>query len=641
MIQEAETASELMDRIFVECSALGFQSVVTSILAIACYVLWRRQRGDYFLTWAMAWAVYVVRLGCMSAFLVRRDMVWLFVHQAATGVSALLLLAAALQMSRGFVLRPIHAVAIPISIAWAWITIYGMGSMIVGGISATVLLSSVTMWTGVVFWRERARISSGAAPVLAGAFILWGLHHLDYPLLRGFGAAVLYGVFADVLFLFAIGLGLLFVVLGDERDRLAERTAELEQLTRLMLRVQEDERRRIARELHDEAGQVLTAVKIELELDGRQEAGAMVGRALAQVRDLSNLLRPSVLDDLGLAPALRALADDFAARTRIAVHLDLEGAGRRLAPDVEVVIYRVVQEALTNVARHAGAAQARVRVASDERAVGLAVEDDGRGAADDARPHLGWLGMRERVAALGGRLAIGRAATAASGSTPTSRSGRRHDGRPVRVLLADDHTLVRSGIRRILEGAARRRGRGRGRRRRQRPRSAADHGGGRAVLDLKMPGSERLDLVREAKAARPELRVIVLTMHDGREYVARAIRGGADAYLLKDSAVQDLVAALEAVTAGHTYFSPPIQQQLAGLLRAGAPAPGGPALTEREREVLAWLARGLSSRQVAEELDISVRTVETHRANLMQKLGVKSVALLIQVAIREGILEQP
>ena len=102
-----------------------------------------------------------------------------------------------------------------------------------------------------------------------------------------------------------------------------------------------------------------------------------------------------------------------------------------------------------------------------------------------------------------------------------------------------------------------------------------------------MPGSERLDLVREAKAARPELRVIVLTMHDGPEYVARAVRGGADAYLLKDSAVHDLVAALEAVTAGHTYFSPPIQQQLAGLLRAGTPAPAGPALTEREREVLA------------------------------------------------------
>jgi signal transduction histidine kinase len=406
----AEPVLDMLDRTFVECSALGFQSVVTSVMAIACYVLWRRQRGDYFLTWAMAWSVYVVRLACMSAFLVRRDMVWLFLHQAATGISALLLLAAALQMSRGFKLRPIHALAIPLSVAWAWVTIYGMGSMLVAGISAVVLLASVTIWTGVVFWRERDRVSSGAAPVLAGAFILWGLHHLDYPLLRGFGAAVLYGVFADVLFLFAIGLGLLFVVLGKERDRLAARTTELEQLTRLMLRVQEDERRRIAQELHDEAGQVLTAVKIELELEGKREAGAMVGRALSQVRDLSNLLRPSVLDDLGLIPALRALADDFSMRTRIAVTLDLEGANRRLPPDVEVVIYRVVQEALTNVARHARATEAHVRILGDDREVHLLVDDNGRGAADDASPHMGWLGMRERVTALGGRLAIDKSA---------------------------------------------------------------------------------------------------------------------------------------------------------------------------------------------------------------------------------------
>jgi two-component system sensor histidine kinase UhpB len=334
-------------------------------------------------------------------------MAWLFLHQAATNISALLLLAAALQMSRGVVLRPAHLAAAPLAVAWAWMTVYGMGSMLVGGISATLLLSSVTVWTGVEFWRQRGRISRGAASVLAGAFVLWGLHHLDYPLLRAFGAAVLYGVFADVLFLFAIGLGLLFVVLGDERDRLAARTAELEQLTGLVLRVQEDERRRIAQELHDEAGQALTAVKIELELDGRHDAGALVGRALAQVRDLSNLLRPSVLDDLGLVPALRALADDFAARTRIGVTLAVEGDARRLPPDVDVVLYRVVQEALTNVARHAGAAAAHVTLTSGPAGVAVVIDDDGRGAASGASPHLGWLGMRERVAAVGGRVTIG------------------------------------------------------------------------------------------------------------------------------------------------------------------------------------------------------------------------------------------
>lgn len=408
MTQDSAGMVDVLDRTFVECSALGFQSVVTSLLAIACYVLWQRQRGAHFLTWSAAWLLYVVRLGCMSTFLVRRDLVWLFLHQAATGISALLLLAAALQLSRGFVLRPIHALAVPLSVAWAWVTIYGMNSMLVAGVTATVLLSGVTIWTGVIFWRERHRMSTGAAQLLAGAFILWGLHHLDYPLLRGFGAAVLYGVFADVLFIFAIGLGLMFLVLGSERSRLAARTGELEQLTRLMLHVQEDERRRIARELHDEAGQLLTAVKIELELDGQANAGALVGRALAQVRDLSNLLRPSVLDDLGLVAALRALADDFSARAGIRIALDVEGATGRLPSDTEVVIYRVVQEALTNVVRHARATVARVRIASDGQIVQVVVDDDGTGAGG-ASPRLGWLGMRERVTAHGGRLDIGTA----------------------------------------------------------------------------------------------------------------------------------------------------------------------------------------------------------------------------------------
>jgi signal transduction histidine kinase len=404
-------AASTLDRIFVECSALGFQSVLTSILAIACYVLWQRQRGPYFLVWAVAWSVYVVRLGCMSAFLVRRDFVFLFLHQAATNVSALLLLAAALQLSRGFVLRPRHALLAVAAIAWAWFSIYGIDSMLVAGISATVLLAGVTIWTGVIFWRERARMSRGAAQVLATAFILWGLHHLDYPLLRGFGAAVLYGVFADVLFLFAIGLGLLFVVLGTERDRLAARTAELEQLTRLMLRVQEDERRRVARDLHDEAGQVLSAVKIELELDGRAEAGALVGRALAQVRDLSNLLRPSALDDLGLVPALEALADDVAAHARIDVRLSAGELGPPLPADVEVAVYRLVQEALTNIVRHARASRADVTIARRNGAVDVRVDDDGRGFGEGSDARLGLLGMRERVTALGGRLDVGQSET--------------------------------------------------------------------------------------------------------------------------------------------------------------------------------------------------------------------------------------
>jgi signal transduction histidine kinase len=396
-----------LDRLFVECSALGFQSVLTSTLALTCYVLWLRHRGPHFLTWSMAWALYVVRLGSMSAFLVRRDPIWLFVHQAMTGLSALLLLVAALQLSGKYRSRPWHALGVPLVIAWSWVSIFMIESMVIAGVSSVVMLASVTIWTGVVLWRDRNRVPGGGAQLLAWSFILWGLHHLDYPLLRSFGAAVLYGVFVDVIFLFSISLGMLFVVLGDERARLSERTSELEQLTRLLLRAQEDERRRIARELHDEAGQALTAVKIELDLDGHRDAGEKVGRALAQVRDLSNLLRPSALDDLGLSAALRALAADVSERSRIKVDLDIETGGRTFSPEVEVVLYRVVQEALTNIVRHAKATWVRAQLAMRGHDVWLTVEDDGQGLMPGVEPKLGWLGMQERVTAAGGTLTIG------------------------------------------------------------------------------------------------------------------------------------------------------------------------------------------------------------------------------------------
>jgi DNA-binding NarL/FixJ family response regulator len=209
-----------------------------------------------------------------------------------------------------------------------------------------------------------------------------------------------------------------------------------------------------------------------------------------------------------------------------------------------------------------------------------------------------------------------------------------------RVILADDHTLVRAGIRRILEsqpqfevvaeapdGAAALEAV---------QRYAADV----LVLDLNMNGLEGIDVLRRCKITSPDLKVVILTMHTGHEYVSRALAEGADGYLLKDSAVQDLAAAIEAVMAGGTFFSPAIQQQMAEMVREG-PRQGLQGLTEREREVLALIARGLSTKEIASSLDIGQRTVETHRANLMRKLGVKSVALLTQVAIREGILPIP
>jgi DNA-binding NarL/FixJ family response regulator len=212
-------------------------------------------------------------------------------------------------------------------------------------------------------------------------------------------------------------------------------------------------------------------------------------------------------------------------------------------------------------------------------------------------------------------------------------------GATVRVLLADDHTLVRAGVRRILEA--------------QRPAwTVSEVGDGDAaleallaapidvlVLDLAMPGRDGFGVLERAKAVRPGLKVLVLTMHADPEYVARAVRGGADGYLLKDSAVQDLVAGIESVLEGRAYHSPSVQRALSDLVRAKE-APPRPLdlLTDREREVLRMVAEGHPTKAIAHQLGISARTVETHRANLMRKLDVHSVALLTQLAVREGLV---
>jgi DNA-binding NarL/FixJ family response regulator len=215
-------------------------------------------------------------------------------------------------------------------------------------------------------------------------------------------------------------------------------------------------------------------------------------------------------------------------------------------------------------------------------------------------------------------------------------------GRSVRVLLADDHTLVRAGVRRILESQAG-------------IEVVGEVGDGAAalaaledtpvdvlVLDLSMPGMDGFELMRRARAGHPDLKMLVLSMHASPEYVARAVELGTDGYLLKDSAVTDLVAAIHAVRENRVYYSHDVQRGLAELLRARET--GGraaDALTAREIEVLRLIALGRSTKEIAAELEIGTRTVETHRGNLMRKLGLRSVALLTQFAMREGIIGPP
>ncbi len=215
--------------------------------------------------------------------------------------------------------------------------------------------------------------------------------------------------------------------------------------------------------------------------------------------------------------------------------------------------------------------------------------------------------------------------------------------RKTRVMLTDDHELVRAGLRRILEAQPDLLVCGEEADGESALRTLKTLKPDMLVLDLSMPGLDGFEVLRRAKKAQPELKVLVLTMHANPEYVQRAITEGADGYLLKDSAVQDLVAAIEAVSEGRAYYSPQIQSRLAEILRAGKETEPRPldVLTDREREVLKLVAEGLATKEIAGRFDISARTVETHRANIMRKLDLRSVARLTQFAIREGLVDAP
>jgi len=209
-------------------------------------------------------------------------------------------------------------------------------------------------------------------------------------------------------------------VLGRYREGLARRQAELAELSTRLMSVQEEERHRLSRDLHEDIGQSLAAVSTYLQAIEQQlppglgelraraaDARRLAASTVAQLRQLSQLLRPSVLDDYGLMPSLQTYLKDFQERHGVSATLSSEGVPERLPPPIETAIYRVVQEALSNVARHARARHVRVALATEHGDLRLRVDDDGVGLPPDGRyPGTGLIGIRERVQALGGSLTV-------------------------------------------------------------------------------------------------------------------------------------------------------------------------------------------------------------------------------------------
>ena len=209
------------------------------------------------------------------------------------------------------------------------------------------------------------------------------------------------------------------------------------------------------------------------------------------------------------------------------------------------------------------------------------------------------------------------------------------------VILADDHEVVRRGIRSILEADGHFKV----------VMEVAD--GLSAVqaaeklkphllfLDLSMPRLHGLEALRQIRTASPNTRVLVLSMNNDEPYVIEALRAGAMAYILKGSESTEIARAVAEVVAGRRYLSAPLSERAIAALTSQTPDQSDPlnALTPREREVLALAAEGMSTTAMAEKLFISPRTAETHRTNLMQKLGLQSQTDLVRFAIRRGLIQ--
>jgi signal transduction histidine kinase len=559
----------------VELDAALLQAAITAALAVLCAFLFSRYRKPYFAWWAVAWGLYFLRVVAITSFLVSSDWFWLYWHQVVTGWTALALLYAALVFSQQIHWRRWYLALVLFPPIWSYIAIYRLDHFLLAAGPAVLFLSLATLWTSWVFFRYRRRVPSSGATLLAVAFGLWGLHHLDYPFLRARGAWSPWGYYIDILLALAVGAGILLLVLDDLRrglgalsalsgdlqragreqdvldallarpltlaavkgsalylvdgeglrfargagvcadwsdsplppsgaaalarvigtgrpqftgdwadstaggspyayvavlpilreegviatlvlvgnardpftaldekfllalghqvgaalenadlySRLETRTVELARLSARMIEQHEEERRRLSRELHDETAQVFSAVKMELGvLRGTVQPGQqarldhvldLIDTGIRSIRSVTNDLRPSLLDDLGLLPALRSLVTDFSTRSGIRTGLAAPSSLPLLSREAELALFRALQEALSNVLRHANARTVDVGISIKAEGVLLQVSDDGQGlpagvAAEalELQGHMGLAGMRERITALGGTVRL-------------------------------------------------------------------------------------------------------------------------------------------------------------------------------------------------------------------------------------------
>jgi DNA-binding NarL/FixJ family response regulator len=211
----------------------------------------------------------------------------------------------------------------------------------------------------------------------------------------------------------------------------------------------------------------------------------------------------------------------------------------------------------------------------------------------------------------------------------------------IKVLLADDHKIFRDGLRSLIEKEPEMEVVAEAENGRKAARLAGKHSPDVIIMDVSMPDMNGIEAARNITSALPAVRLIALSMHSDRRFVLGMLEAGAAGYLLKDCAFEELAQAIRHVSRGSTYLSPKIADVVVkGYLTKGTKSPAEEVspLTSREREILQLIAEGLSTKEIASHVCLSIKTVETHRRNIMEKLNIHSIAELTKYSIREGLV---
>ncbi len=421
------------------------------------------------------------------------------------------------------------------------------------------------------------------------------------------------------------------------------------------------ERERIARELHDVVAHGMSVMVVQadaarhgLPADEDETRTALIeiertGReSLREMRRLLGILRDG--DEGGAAlmpqPGMKSV-DALVQSVRQAglpVDLRVSGEARPLSPGIDITVFRIVQEALTNALRHAGPARATVEIGYSEQ--GGHAEDRGH-RSGKRRGARQWWQRPHRDARAGSPLR-----RLVRGETGAGRiRGRRVPpardtamSRMTRVLLADDQPLVREGFRRVLSRAEGLQIVGEAADGAQAVDAARRFNPDVIVMDIRMPIMDGLTATEKILAANDHVRVLVLTTFDLDEYVFRALRAGASGFLLKDTPLDELVVAIRLVAAGDGLLAPSVTRRvIEEFARRPGPVSIGPAgplpeLTARERGVLREVVRGLSNAEIAKELFVSEATVKTHVRSMLHKLGLRDRTQLVIAAYESGFV---